>query len=74
MTIKWIIINRRIRRAVFPYGPYKVVWPSGEARVCKTFHGGSIPPATSDKVWTSFIWQAIVRRGACLCAPYLLLQ
>jgi hypothetical protein len=24
-----------------------VMWPSGEARVCKTFHGGSSPSMTS---------------------------
>jgi hypothetical protein len=23
------------------------MWPSGQAWVCKTFHGGSIPPMTS---------------------------
>jgi hypothetical protein len=25
------------------------MWPSGQAWVCKTFHGGSNPPVTSSK-------------------------
>lgn len=46
----------------------KVAWPSGKARVCKTFYGGSIPPATS----SILIRQLNVReRSVCLYTPLL---
>lgn len=32
---------------MFYFAAVLVMWPSGEARVCKTFHGGSTPSMTS---------------------------
>jgi hypothetical protein len=36
----------------------KVIWPSGQAWVCKTFYDGSNPSVTS---LSCYLWQAIVR-------------
>ena len=47
----------------------KVMWPRGEAQVCKTLYGGSIPSMTSTKSF--FIWQAIEDGTVFLYGPFL---
>jgi hypothetical protein len=41
------------------------VWPSGQAWVCKTFYGGSNPPATSDLKWQAIVIRAVFLYGLC---------